>query len=158
MARLGFGGAEVWGGGVEGGEDGGGEGREGEGGGAGGCSEECHRALEWRGEVKVQPSLSPPFGSRFTSPQWSPHTPPDRTAIPGHCHFPCLCPPPAPGEIPPFGHARLWMAHYYVSGLRDMTSFDCAHLSQSGTRFQATFPRRCPSTRFSGFGTNNPRS
>lgn len=65
---------------------------------------------------------------------------------------------PAPGEIPPFGHARLSAAHYYVSGLRDMTSFDCAHLSQSGTRFQATFPRRCPSTRFSGFGTNNPRS
>lgn len=62
MAGLGFGGAEVWGGGVEGGEDGGGEGREGEGSGAGGCSEECHRALEWRGEVKVLPSLSPPSG------------------------------------------------------------------------------------------------
>lgn len=113
----------------------------------------------WNGEGKSKCSPAcPPPGSRFTSPQWSPHTPPDRTAIPGHCHFPCLCPPPAPGEIPPFGHARLSAAHYYVSGLRDMTSFDCAHLSQSGTRFQATFPRRCPSTRFSGFGTNNPRS
>ncbi|OXG65711.1 hypothetical protein C351_02148 [Cryptococcus neoformans c8] len=76
-----------------------------------------------------------PFGSRFTSPQWSPHTPPDRTAIPGHRHFSRLYPSPAPGEIPPFGHARLSAAHYYVSGLRDMTSFDCAHLSQSGTRF-----------------------
>lgn len=73
MAGLGFGGAEVWGGGVEGGEDGGGEGREGEGGGAGGCSEECHRVLEWRGEVKVQPSLSPPWVTFHISTVESPH-------------------------------------------------------------------------------------